>query len=138
MSRQTDLLVPRSLRMKSSNTYHVSLSLLLALCLYGFMSSSMVFLKAMLFTRLRKYFSSSFFAAVPAWYLVRYNASSVAYFRTAWRTSQPKLRKTKKLHPVKNSLYIRKWNFLALILKRFLYFRKWNPTLYGLNSQIFP
>ena len=39
--------------------------LVASLCLYGFMSSSMVFLKAMLFTRLRKYFSNSFFAAVP-------------------------------------------------------------------------
>ena len=51
-------------------------------------------------------------------------------------SSRPK--KTKKIHPAKNSLYFRKWDFVTLILKRFLYFlktkpflqfQKWNATL---------
>ena len=57
-------------------------------------------------------------------------------FRATWRTSQSKPKK-KKIHSEKSSLYFRKWNFLALILKKFLYFRKWNPALSGLNPQDF-
>ena len=50
-------------------------------------------------------------------------------------------KKAEKIHPEKNSLYLRKWNFLALIIrlhflkkKLFLYLRKWNLTLFGLSS----
>ena len=57
---------------------------------------------------------------------------SVVSFRATWHTFQPKLKKIKKIpllsphpappssrHPKKsNSLYFRKWNFLALILKK--------------------
>ena len=46
-------------------------------------------------------------------------------------------KKTKKIHLEKNSLCFGKWNFLALILKRFLYFSKWNPALSGFSPQIF-
>ena len=65
-------------------------------------------------------------------------------FRATWRTFQPKLKKRKKIHPAKYSLYFRKWNFLTLRLKNFLYllkrklflyFRKWNPALSGLKPQ---
>ena len=65
-------------------------------------------------------------------------------FRAIWRTFQPKLKKRKKIHPAKYSLYFRKWNFLTLRLKNFLYllkrklflyFRKWNPALSGLKPQ---
>ena len=42
----------------------------------------------------------------------------VVYFRATRRTFQLKLEKIKKIHPEKNSLYFRKWNFLALILKK--------------------
>ena len=35
--------------------------------------------------------------------------------------------KNKKIHPKKNPFYFMKWNFLALILKKFLYFRKRKP-----------
>ena len=45
--------------------------------------------------------------------------SWVVYFRATWHTFQPKLEKIKKIHPEKNSLYFRKWNLLALILKKF-------------------
>ena len=48
-----------------------------------------------------------------------------------------KIQKTRKIHPEKNSLYFRKWNFLALILKKFFYFRKWNLALSGLNPHDF-
>ena len=44
-------------------------------------------------------------------------------------TFQPKPQKTKTFYPEKNPLCFRKWNFLALILKKFLYFRKLNPAL---------
>ena len=59
-------------------------------------------------------------------------------------TFQPKLEKTKKVHPEQNSLYFRKWIFLILGLrnilyfltrKLFLYFRKWNPAFSGLSPQ---
>ena len=61
--------------------------------------------------------------------------------------------KKKKINPEKNSLYIRKWNFLALIIKKFLYFLKiklfsyfhkrklflyfwkWNPALFSPGSK---
>ena len=52
--------------------------------------------------------------------------------------------KIKKIHPEKNSLYLRKWNFLALILKKFLYFLKrklfiyfwkWNPAFFSPSSK---
>ena len=52
--------------------------------------------------------------------------------------------KNKKSLPQKNSLYIRTWNFLALISKKFLYFHKrkhflyflkWNPTLSSPSSK---
>ena len=45
--------------------------------------------------------------------------------------------KKKKSHPEESFLYFRKWNFLALILKKILYFWKWNPALSGLNTQNF-
>ena len=47
----------------------------------------------------------------------------------------------KKICPEKNCLYFGKWNFLALILKRFLYFRKLNPALFSpssKNKKIYP
>ena len=48
------------------------------------------------------------------------------------------------LENIKKSLYFRKWNFLALILKKFLYFlkrklflylQKWNPALFSPSSK---
>ena len=45
--------------------------------------------------------------------------SVVVVLRTTWRTSQPKSKKPEKIHPEKNSLYFRRWNFLALVLKKF-------------------
>ena len=46
--------------------------------------------------------------------------SWVVYFRATWHTFQPKLEKIfKKIRPEKSSLYFRKWNLLALILKKF-------------------
>ena len=60
---------------------------------------------------------------------------SVVCFRVTWRTFQPKPKKTKKDDPEKNSSYFRKWNSLALILKKFLYLQKLNPALYSLNHQ---
>ena len=60
---------------------------------------------------------------------------SVVCFRVTWRTFQPKPKKTKKNDPEKNSSYFRKWNSLALILKKFLYLQKLNPALYSLNHQ---
>ena len=62
---------------------------------------------------------------------------SVVCFRVTWRTFQPKPKKTKKNDPEKNSSYFRKWNSLALILKKFLYLQKLNPALYSLNHQNF-
>ena len=54
------------------------------------------------------------------------------------KTKKPKKpKKPEKIHPEKNSLYFRKWNFLALILKKFFYFRKWNLALSGLNPHDF-
>ena len=66
----------------------------------------------------------------------------------------PKKQTNKKIHPEKNSLYFRKWNFLALPLlllllfffliffcwyflkrKLFLYFRSWNPALFSMGSK---
>ena len=32
----------------------------------------------------------------------------------------------------------KKWNFLALILKKLLYFGKWNPGLFSLRSKSIP
>ena len=46
-------------------------------------------------------------------------------------------KKTNNIHLEKKSLYFRKWNFLALIFKKFFYFGKWNPALSGLNHQNF-
>ena len=61
--------------------------------------------------------------------------------------------KTKKNQPEKKFLYFQKWNFLALILKKFLYslkrklfqyflkrklflyFRKWNPAIFNPSSE---
>ena len=43
--------------------------------------------------------------------------------------------KEKKFIPPKNSLCIRKSNFLTLILKKFLYFWKWNPALFSPSSK---
>ena len=43
----------------------------------------------------------------------------------------------RKIPPERNSLYFRKWSFLALILKKLFYFRKWNTALSGLNPQNF-
>ena len=43
---------------------------------------------------------------------------------------RPGSKNEKKIHPEKNSLYFRKWNFLALKLKEFLYFLKRNLFLY--------
>ena len=49
-------------------------------------------------------------------------------------------KKTKNIDSEKNSLYYRKWNFLAQILKKFLYFlkrklfwyfQKWNPAVFS-------
>ena len=60
------------------------------------------------------------------------------------RTFKPKPKKNKKINHEKNSLYFRKWNFLALIFKKFLYFfkrklflyfRKWNPALFTPSSK---
>ena len=50
--------------------------------------------------------------------------------------SSPKKKKN-NIHLEKKSLYFRKWNFLALIFKKFFYFGKWNPALSGLNHQNF-
>ena len=49
----------------------------------------------------------------------------------------PAQKKTNNIHLEKKSLYFRKWNFLALIFKKFFYFGKWNPALSGLNHQNF-
>ena len=58
--------------------------------------------------------------------------------------SPPSLQ-NKKIHPEKNSLCFQKWNFLALILKKFLYFLKgklflyfwkWNHALFSPKSEI--
>ena len=63
---------------------------------------------------------------------------------------QVQARKIKKIHPEKNSLYFQKWNFLALLLKKFLHFlkrklflysQKWNPALFSpssKNKKIYP
>ena len=54
---------------------------------------------------------------------------------------KPKLKKKKKNHLKKNSLYFGKWNFLDLILKDllyFLYFRKQNPSNILVNRTFQP
>ena len=46
---------------------------------------------------------------------------------SALPSPSPQILKKKKIHPQKakrNSLFFRKWNFLALMLKKFLYFLK--------------
>ena len=65
------------------------------------------------------------------------------YFKDTWRNFQPKPPKIKKIRPEKKSLYFRKWNFLALILKNsgnrnrekeISYFKKrkpWKSFLYS-------
>ena len=69
--------------------------------------------------------------------------TSVVYYGATWCTFGRKLKKLKKIHHEKNSLHFRKWNFLALILKKILcflilpemetpkkiliYFKKWKP-----------
>ena len=45
--------------------------------------------------------------------------------------------KPKKIYPRKNSLYFRKWNFLALILKNSLYFLKEKLFPYFLKRKLF-
>ena len=53
--------------------------------------------------------------------------TSLVLLRATWTTSQPepkKKKKKKKNPPEKNSLYFPKWNFLALILKKFFIFSK--------------
>ena len=47
---------------------------------------------------------------------VLYICSCLAHFPPA--ESQKKKKKSKKIHPEKNSLYLRKWNFLAVTLKK--------------------
>ena len=42
----------------------------------------------------------------------------VVYFRATWLDPSQKKKTKKKFTPEKNSLYLRKWNFLALILKK--------------------
>ena len=52
-------------------------------------------------------------------------------------TFQPHLEKIKKIYSEKDSLYFRKWNFLALILKKF---RKRKPRknfIYFLKRKLF-
>ena len=49
----------------------------------------------------------------------------------------PSPKTTKNIHPKKNSLYFRKWNFLALILKNYYIYRNENLTPSSLNSQNF-
>ena len=48
----------------------------------------------------------------------------VLYFSVTRRTFQPKLKKIKKIHLQKSSLRLKKWNFLAVMFKKF---RKWKP-----------
>ena len=58
----------------------------------------------------------------------------VVVLRATWCTSQSEPKKPKKIQPGKISLYFRKWNFLALILKKFLYFLKRQLVLYFLKK----
>ena len=59
--------------------------------------------------------------------------------KAIWRTSQPNPPPPpkKKSPPEKNSLYFRKWIFLALILKKFLYSLKRKLFLYFLKRKLF-
>ena len=43
----------------------------------------------------------------------------MCFLKKTPRSIQSKLEKITKIYPEKNSLYFRKWNFLALILKKF-------------------
>ena len=52
-------------------------------------------------------------------------------------TFQPQLEKIKKLYPEKDSLYFRKWNFLALILKKFRKRKHRKKILYFLKRKLF-
>ena len=66
------------------------------------------------------------------------NNITVVYFRATWAIFKPQPPKNQnKIHPEKNSLYFRKWNFLALILKKFLHFLKIKLLLYFLKKKFF-
>ena len=60
---------------------------------------------------------------------------TVACIKATWRTCRSNFKKQKSSSPDKNSSYLGKWNFLALILKNWLYFQKWNHALFGLNPK---
>ena len=51
-----------------------------------------------------------------SFYFVKFWKLAVIVLRATWRTSQPKLKKSK------NPFYFRQWNFIALILKKNLMF----------------
>ena len=53
-----------------------------------------------------------------------YLMSNICKDHKAHFPAQPPPKKTKKSPPEKNSLYFRKWNFLALILKKILIFSR--------------
>ena len=55
----------------------------------------------------------------PKAYSKHCQASTMERFAkiASWRIFRPKLQKIKKNPPGKDSLYLKKWNFLALILK---------------------
>ena len=52
-------------------------------------------------------------------------------------TFQPHLEKIKKIYSEKDSLYFRKWNFLALILKKFRKRKPRKKFIYFLKRKLF-
>ena len=68
----------------------------------------------------------------------KYYGCNTNSIRTTWRTSHPNPKKTFKNPTKKNSLYFRKWNFLALILKKILIFSQKKAFLIISQKKVFP
>ena len=67
--------------------------------------------------------------------IFRFNLLAI-YIRATQRISSPKPKKQKN-SARKNFYIFCKWNFIALILKKFLCSQKWIPALSGLKSNFF-
>ena len=68
----------------------------------------------------------------------KYYGCNTNSIRTTWRTSHPNPKNIFKNPTKKNSLYFRKWNFLALILKKILIFSQKKAFLIISQKKVFP
>ena len=68
---------------------------------------------------------------------VNISTTLVVVLRATWRSSQSKPKKSEKTQPPKKSFYFRKWNFLALILKKIIFLEMRPCTLRPQLSKFF-